>query len=122
MQIPHVRAAMRVWTLSASVWKTTMPSDVGAPAMATVQSTRAASCRTARSSSGPAQLKKILLRQKTAFVHCLCPEAVDVCAWARHGTRGSEDDHVIVRKSATDDYKFSALISGIVESELFRKQ
>jgi hypothetical protein len=71
---------------------------------------------------GPAQLKKVLLRQKTAFVDCLCQKLLIYALG-----RGMEPDdqraiRAIVRKSATDDYKFSALISAIVGSELFRRQ
>lgn len=71
---------------------------------------------------GPAQLKKVLLRQKTEFVHCLCQKLLTYALG-----RGMESDDqkaidAIVRKSATDGYKFSALITAIVESELFRIQ
>jgi hypothetical protein len=70
---------------------------------------------------GPAQLKQVLLRRKSEFVQCLCRKLLTYALG-----RGMEHEDqtaidMIVRKSATEDYKFSALITAIVESELFRK-
>jgi hypothetical protein len=71
---------------------------------------------------GPAQLKEVLLHRKSEFVNCLCQKLLTYALGRGMEPEDQRAIHLIVRKSATDDYKFSALIFAIVESELFRKQ
>jgi hypothetical protein len=72
--------------------------------------------------SGPAQLKTILKTKKTLFVHCLT-EKMMTYALGRgieHYDRCNID--AMVKSIAQNDYKFSALINAIVESDPFRKR
>ncbi len=72
--------------------------------------------------NGPAQLKAILKTKKTLFVHCLT-EKMMTYALGRgieHYDRCNID--AMVKTVAQNDYKFSALINAIVESEPFRKR
>jgi hypothetical protein len=72
--------------------------------------------------TGPAQLKNILKTKKTLFVHCLT-EKMMTYALGRgieHYDRCNID--AMVKTVAQSDYKFSALVDAIVESEPFRKR
>ncbi len=72
--------------------------------------------------TGPAQLKTILMTKKTLFVHCLT-EKMMTYALGRgieHYDRCNIDS--MVSTVAKNDYKFSALVNAIVESDPFRKR
>ncbi len=72
--------------------------------------------------TGPAQLKSILKTKKTLFVHCLT-EKMMTYALGRgieHYDRCNID--AMVSNVAQNDYKFSALVNAIVESDPFRKR
>ena len=72
--------------------------------------------------NGPAELKTILKTKKTLFVHCLT-EKMMTYALGRgieHYDRCNID--AMVKTEAQNDYKFSALVTAIVESEPFRKR
>ena len=72
--------------------------------------------------TGPAQLKTILKTKKTLFVHCLT-EKMMTYALGRgieHYDRCNIDG--MVKTIAQNDYKFSALVTAIVESDPFRKR
>jgi hypothetical protein len=69
---------------------------------------------------GPAELRAVLMQRKDAFARCLT-EKLLVFALGRG--IGPQDRRVvdgIVRKVARNDYRFSALVHAIVQSDLFR--
>ena len=73
-----------------------------------------------QSFTGPAQLKAILMAKKTAFVRCLAEKLLTYALG-----RGIEPyDHcnldTIGKQVARHDYRFSALVTAIVQSEPFR--
>ncbi len=72
--------------------------------------------------TGPAQLKAILKTKKTLFVHCLA-EKMMTYALGRgieHYDRCNIDS--MVKTVGENDYKFSSLVTAIVESDPFRKR
>ncbi len=85
------------------------------------RSTRPASCPTARSSTGPAELKAILKDKKELFARCLAEKMLTYALG-----RGLEYydqpavDRDRGRRWRANDYKFSALVAEIVKSDPFR--
>ena len=77
--------ATRGWTRSASAWRTSTPSGTGATRTAMRRSMPPAFFRTARSSSGPAQLKQILKGKKGTVRAVSDREDADLCPGARPG-------------------------------------
>ncbi len=73
-----------------------------------------------KSFNGPAQLKTILLSKKDQFVHCLS-EKLLIYALGR-GLDPPDERAVdtVVAKTAKQGYRFSALITAIVQSDPFR--
>ncbi len=72
--------------------------------------------------NGPSELKNILLGKKTEFVRCLATK-LTTFALGRGVERTDKCKiDTIVETTAKNGYKFSALITAIVQSDPFRKQ
>ena len=118
---PVVRfAAMRRWTRSASRSKTTTRSAGGGPARTASPIDASGKLPDGSSFHNAAEMKKILLGRRDEFVGCMTEKLLTYALG-----RGLEyyDRPVIreiTRKTAGDDYRFSALVKAIVESTPFQ--
>ena len=72
--------------------------------------------------TGPAQLKTILKTKKTLFVHCLTEKMMTYALGRGIEPYDRCNINGMVSTIAQDNYKFSALITAIVESDPFRKR
>ncbi len=72
--------------------------------------------------SGPAQLKQVLMRKQTLFVHCLADKLMTYALGRglERTDRCNLDD--IVKSTQKDGDRFSALVAAIVQSHPFREQ
>lgn len=72
--------------------------------------------------SGPSQLRQVLMRKKTLFVHCLADKLMTYALGRglERTDRCNLDD--IVNSTQKDGDRFSALVAAIVQSDPFREQ
>jgi hypothetical protein len=73
-----------------------------------------------QSFNGPAQLKAILKAQKTQFVRCLSEKMLTYALGRGLDFSDKRTVENIVNRVARQDYRFSALITAIVQSDPFR--
>jgi len=72
-----------------------------------------------RSFQGPAELKAALLSRHSAFVRCLTEKLLTYALGRGLERADRRDVDNIVAKLSRKDYRFSALVLGVVESEPF---
>ena len=84
------------------------------------RSTRRASSSTARRSSGPADLRKALLRRPEQFVQTMTEKLMTYALGRSVEYYDMPAVRQIVRDAARDNYRFSSIVMGIVKSAPFQ--
>jgi len=72
--------------------------------------------------NGPAQLKAILMSKKTLFVHCLTEKMLTYALGRGIEPYDKCNVNDMVNSIAKNDYRFSAVVTAIVQSDPFRKR
>jgi hypothetical protein len=70
--------------------------------------------------TGPSGLRTLLMDRKEQFVRTVTEKLLSYALGRNVGLHGRADVRRIVRAAATDDYRWSSLILGMVESTPFR--
>ena len=70
--------------------------------------------------NGPGDLKKVLLTRKDQFVDCLAQELLTYALGRGLEYYDKPAVRAIRRQTAADDYRFSALVLAVVNSEPFQ--
>ena len=78
-----------------------------------------ASCRAAGPFDGPAELKAALLARRDAFARCLAEKMLTYALGRGLDRADRRAVDQIVARLARNEYRFSALILAVVESEPF---
>ena len=73
-----------------------------------------------KSFNGPAELKKILMDDKDAFAHCLTEKMLTYALGRGLESYDTPAVNLITKRLAANNYRFSALVMGIVDSAPFQ--
>ena len=72
--------------------------------------------------AGPSELRRTLLRRPDQFVHAITEKLMIYALGRELEYHDMPQVRAIVRAAAQDDYRFSAIVTGIVTSDAFRMQ
>ncbi len=114
-----MRLATAAWTRWVSDWKTSTPSAAGEPRKRTNRLIPRADLPGGLTFHGPAELKAALLVRRDAFVRCLAEKMLTYALGRGLDRADRRAVDQIVATLARNEYRFSALILAVVESEPF---
>ena len=116
--VPRATAA---WTRWASAWRTSTPSAAGATNDGGQPIDSSGRLPGGRAFHGPAELKAALLTRRDAFARCLAEKMLTYALGRGLDRADRRAVDQIVATLARNEYRFSALIFAVVESEPFLK-
>ncbi len=119
-RISRAAAAIRSWTPSASPSRTSTASATGAPPSRGFQIDASGQLVDGTPIDGPASLRAALLNYPDAFAQTLTEKLLMYAVGRRAQYYDMPSVRAIARDAARQDYRFSALVLGIVNSQAFQ--
>ena len=113
-------AATRRWIRSVSRWRISMPWAHGAPRMPAIRSTHRANCADGTHVDGVVTLRQALVSRPELFAGTMTEKLLIYALGRGLDYRDMPAVRAILRDAARDNYRFSALILGVVHSTPFQ--